>query len=48
MLLRFARDDYEMKVWDELLINGNPANPALVYYPVGNNKYRNLGLEIDC
>lgn len=48
MLLRFARQDYEMKVWDELFINGDPVNPAMIYYPVGNDKYKSLGMEVDC
>ena len=48
LLLRFAREDYEMRVWDELWINGRPANPALVYYPVGNDEYHSLGIEVDC
>lgn len=48
MLLRFAREDYEMRVWDELLVNGKPVNPAQVYYPVGDGKYNSLGIEVDC
>jgi hypothetical protein len=48
MLLRFTRQDYEMKVWDELFINGKPVNPAMIYYPVGRDRYKSLGIEVDC
>jgi len=48
MLLGFAREDYEMRVWDELSINGKPVNPAQLYYPVGNDEYQSLGMEVDC
>lgn len=48
MMLRFTRDDYAMRVWDELFINKKLVNPALIYYPVGDNEYRSLGMEVDC
>jgi hypothetical protein len=48
MLLDFARQDYEMRVWDELLINDRPVDPAQLYYPVGNDMYRSLGIEVGC
>ncbi len=48
MMLGFAREDYEMRVWDELMINGEAVNPALLYYPIGNDEYQSLGMEVDC
>ncbi len=48
MLLDFALEDYEMRTWDELVINGERVNPVQVYYPIGGNQYRNLGRELNC
>ena len=48
MLLGFAREDLEMRTLDELWINGQPSDPAQLYYPIGGDRYRNLGLEVDC
>jgi len=48
MMLRFAREDLELRTWDELLINGEPVNPALLYYPTGGNRYQSLGTEVGC
>ncbi len=48
LLLDFAREDYEMRVWDELLVNGKEVDPAQVYYPVGNDEYLSLGMELGC
>ena len=48
LLLNFTREDYEMRIWDELLINGEPVDPARIYYPVGDNEYQSLGMEVGC
>lgn len=48
MRLEFVRQDYELRVWDSLLINGMPADPRLLYVPTGGNRYASVGLQIDC
>ena len=48
MLLDFVREDHEMRTWDELRINGEPADPRLLYVPVGEERYRSVGHQIDC
>lgn len=48
MRLRFARHDHDMRSWDELTINGKPADPRLLYVPVGGDKYRSVGHQVGC
>jgi hypothetical protein len=48
MQLHHAREDHEMRTWDELFINGEPADPRLLYLPVGDDQYRSLGQQLDC
>lgn len=48
MLLDFAREDHERRTWDELRINDEPADPRLLYVPVGDNRYRSVGRQLDC
>lgn len=48
MLLDFVREDHEMRTWDELRINGEPADPRLLYVPVGQDHYRSVGHQVDC
>lgn len=48
MFLRFAREDHEMRVWDELLINGDKADPRLLYVPVGGDNYTAVGAQTGC
>lgn len=48
MSLRDVRQDHEMRTWDELYINGKPADPRLLYVPIGSSKYLSLGYQLDC
>ena len=48
MRLRDTRQDHDMRTWDELTINGQPADPRLLYVPVGDTRYRSVGHRLDC
>ena len=48
MRMRHARQDHEMRTWDELIINGDAADSRLLYVPIGGNQYQSLGQQLDC
>ena len=48
MLLGFARKDHDMRTSDELYINGEPADPRLLYAPVGEDRFQSVGYQIGC
>jgi hypothetical protein len=48
MYLRFVREDHELRTWDELYINGESADPRLLYVPVGGTRYQSVGYQLGC
>lgn len=48
MRLRHVREDHDMRTWDELYINGEAADPRLLYLPVGDDRYEALGHRLGC
>jgi len=48
MLLGFVREDHGLRTWDELYINAEPADPRLLYVPVGEHLYQSVGHRLDC
>ena len=48
MSLRTVREDHDMRTWEELYINGQAADPRLLYVPVGNDQYQSVGQQLNC
>lgn len=48
MFLSFTRENHEMGTWDNLLLNGEPADPRLLYVPQGENRYASVGAKVGC
>ena len=48
MHLGFARQDYEMRVWHEFRLNGEAADPRLLYVPIGENLFTSVGRQVGC
>ena len=48
MSIRDARQDHELRTWDELYINGESADPRLLYVPVGGGQYQSVGHQLNC
>ena len=48
MRLRHVREDHDLRTWDELYINGEAADPRVLYVPVAEDRYQSLGHQLDC
>lgn len=48
MYLRHARQDHDMRTGRELFVNGEPADPRLLYVPGGGERHRSLGHAVGC
>ena len=48
MLLRVVREDHDMRTFDEFYINDEPADPRLLYVPVGEGQFQSVGRQLDC
>lgn len=48
MLLLTMREDHDLRTWDALRINGEPADPTHLYYPIGGEAHGSLGALVGC
>jgi hypothetical protein len=46
--LRNVREDHDMRSWDELVINEEPADPRLLYARNDSGVYQSIGYRVGC